>query len=175
MLLFDAYPKIDYFGKNAVNILVRAAIVKKVIEKVEVFYDYVITDGERPDTIASDYYGDPTFDWLVLMSNQILDVYSQWPKPYNVFLDYLQDKYGYVNQLMSEIHHYKYEGDNQLRYIFPMTPATFAELSSIEKFGWVPVYTYDWEDQLNEQKRTIRLISNDYISQIKQELGALFK
>lgn len=174
MLLFEKYPKIVYDGHNAINIMTRAAIRKQVLNKFTVFYDYTVTDGERPDTIAYDYYDDAAFDWLVLMSNSIIDVYSQWPKSYQMFLNYLQSKYGYVNSLMSEIHHYKFTGDNALRTTYVISPETYEGLDNLSRVGWVPVYTYDWESDLNDAKRNIKLISNEYTSQIKKELTVLY-
>ena len=177
MLIFKQLPTLQYNRRDGINLVTRAAIREDVLSKYEVYYPYKIKDGERPDTIASDYYNAATFDWLVLMCNNITNYYSQWPKTDRSFQLYMADKYGNVNATMQEIHHYKYdlEEASVRRITYNITPATYAEMTVDERYGWSPVYTYDWEVDLNEAKRDIRLISNVYLNQIQSELAVLFK
>ena len=40
--------------------------------------------------------------------------------------------------------------------------------------GWTAVSIYDYEDRLNEAKRSIRLLAPAYINQIEKELAKIF-
>ena len=42
------------------------------------FEEFYIPEGVRPDNVAQQFYGDPELDWIVLISNNITDIYSQW-------------------------------------------------------------------------------------------------
>lgn len=41
--------------------------------------------------------------------------------------------------------------------------------------GWIPLRIYDYEKQLNENKREIRLVDVRYVSQIEKEFRKLMK
>ena len=43
------------------------------------FNKYQITEGERPDTVAEKLYGSSDYDWVVLLTAGIVNVYDQWP------------------------------------------------------------------------------------------------
>jgi hypothetical protein len=71
------------------------------------FTKYNIIGNERPDQVAEKYYSDPSFDWVILLSNNILDVRSEWPLDNNSFDSAMLDKYGSYENLHGGIHHYE--------------------------------------------------------------------
>lgn len=180
MDIFENFPTIVYEGKESKNIILKAGLIKDLIKKYKVFYPYSVKDGERPDTIAYDYYGDSSYEWLVCLPNNIIDIHSEWVKSYSEFYRYMQEKYTDVNATKNIILHYEYTGlstDSQLdidRISWKMSVKTFNTISSEEKSGWSPVYVYDYEDRLNEEKREIILLSNQYLGQIDREVRELF-
>lgn len=180
MELFSKIPTTPYNQFTLLNILSKITPLRENFKKLYVYYDYQIKDGERPDTIAYDYYGSSTYAWLVMIVNDMYDVYNQWPRTYREFYDYLKRKYGYVYELKSEIHHYVYEGiegdtsEEIKRKNYLMTPETFNSLTPIQRSGWVPVSVYDWENDLNESKRTIKLLSNKYTKLVDREVSEIF-
>ena len=62
------------------NIFKRAKLRTDVDIATTAFDFRVIKDGERPDTIASKVYDDPELDYVVLITNNITDIRSEWPK-----------------------------------------------------------------------------------------------
>jgi len=44
------------------------------------FETYIVKEGQRPEDVAEDFYGNPEWWWLVLMCNDIIDVESEWTK-----------------------------------------------------------------------------------------------
>ena len=47
--------------------------------KKNVNFDYYdVKAGETPEYIANEFYGDPELHWVILMTNNIVDYYTQW-------------------------------------------------------------------------------------------------
>lgn len=152
------------------NIILKSRIIRDIINNVQVYHPLVIIDGERPDTIAYDYYGNSELYWLVLMSNDIIDPYYDWPLTYAEFNSYIVKKYGKIENAMGQILFW-----SNPNHDYYMTPETKANLSSDDLIGWnVPVYAYDYEYMLNENKRNIRLIDKSYTQQIVDEIGKIY-
>ena len=76
---FDQFPTIQYGKKVATNITVRRAFRETMFERYNSYYPYKIKEGERPDMIAYNYYGDSDLVWLVFLANNIIDPYYDWP------------------------------------------------------------------------------------------------
>lgn len=180
MDIFSRFPTITYNGQTAKNILSKTGLVKDIISKYKIFYPYAIKDGERPDTIAHDYYGNADYEWLVCYPNNIIDIHSDWPKSYKEFYRHMKSIYGDINATKNIIHHYKYTGiggnteEDIARKSWKMSEETYSRLSLEEKSGWTPVYVYDYELELNNNKRNIVLLSNEYILQINKEIRELY-
>lgn len=180
MSFFTNYPLIKYNGLMMRNLMVKSRLVSDVLNRYEVYYPYIIEDGERLDTIAYDYYGDSNYWWVVMLANNIIDPYYDWPLAYEEFKAYIIKKFGSVAAAKSQIKHYKYTGiggDSETditRKSWLMPNETYAALSVEAKSGWTPVYQYDWEEELNDSKRSIQLLDRTYIPQLKKELKTLF-
>ena len=179
MSYFNNFPKINYFNEQSRNIILKSAIVSQVINNVDSFYPYVIKEYQRPDLIAYYEYDDPLLDWVVYLSNNIVDPYYDWPLSSEDFTAYLKKKYNKtIYEIQSEIIHYKYTGltnesaEDIARKSWFMTPTTHSLIGDTS--GWSPVYTYDYEVELNEAKRSIRLLNKIYIPQIKAEIKEIF-
>lgn len=89
------------------NIFKRAKIRDDIFKNLQYFTKYNIIGDERPDAIADKFYKDSTLDWVILLANNILNVYNEWPKPQASFDNYLLEKYGSYERLYKEIHHYE--------------------------------------------------------------------
>lgn len=181
MAYFQYFPVINYNDVNCRNIILKSKIISDVINNVDVFYPYVIKEGMRPDLIAYEQYGNPNLEWVVYFANNIVDPYYSWPLDSDNFKAYLEKKYNKtVFELQQQISHYEYTGltnDTQQdidRKSWKMTTTTFNNLSSEDRSGWTSVSVYDYEDELNEQKRSIMLLSAIYVPQIIQELSEIF-
>ena len=93
MAYFSNFPKIDYSNSTSRNIILKAALVRSVIENNSVFYNYIIKEGQRADMVADEVYGNPTLDWVVYLSNDIVDPFYDWPLDSGNFKRYLEKKY----------------------------------------------------------------------------------
>ncbi len=102
------------------NLFKRGKIRDDIFKNLKFFQKYEIVGDERPDNVAEKIYGDSTLDWVVLLSNNILNVYEEWPKTQNAFDKYLLEKYGSYENLYGGIHHYEtieYKSSNSITII----------------------------------------------------------
>jgi hypothetical protein len=88
------------------NIFKRAKLREDIISIASAFEYYTITENERPEQVAEKIYGDPNLDWVVLTTNNIINVQEQWPLNGNSFNKYMLEKYG-SESAFTEIHHYE--------------------------------------------------------------------
>ena len=79
MSYFRYFPQTIFDNKPVADITRKAKLNKVVSDNVLDYMSYTIEEGERPEDIAYNYYDDQNLAWLVLMSNNIVDVYSEWP------------------------------------------------------------------------------------------------
>ena len=92
---------------NVKNLFKRGKIRSDIFGNLSYFTKYKIIGDERPDNIAFKEYEDSSLDWVVLLSNNILNVQSEWPLPQTSLDEVLLDKYGNYDKLYSSIHHYE--------------------------------------------------------------------
>ena len=90
---------------QAKNIFRRMKIRDDLQNIFTVFDKYEVKEGARPDTIAEEIYGKSDFDWVVLLSANIINVRDQWPLSSKDLYDYTVNKYGLEN--INKIHHYE--------------------------------------------------------------------
>ena len=109
---------LDYIAIK--NIFRRSKLFDYLKDNVSVFNKYYINDGERPDTIAEELYGDSSLDYIVVLMAGITNIHDEWPIQDFQIYDIALAKYG-SEQAMNEIHHYEtYEiKDSQDRQILP--------------------------------------------------------
>lgn len=115
---FRQVPDFEYISRNAEdqiisnyipvkNLFKRGKLRPDIFENLNFFTKYSIVGDERPDNVAFKFYGDETLDWVVLLSNNILNIQSEWPLPQTSLDKILLEKYGSYKNLYSGVHHYE--------------------------------------------------------------------
>ena len=102
------------------NIFRRSKLFDYLKDNISLFNKYYINDGERPDTIAEELYGDSSLDYIVVLMAGITNIHNEWPvQDYQIY-DIALAKYG-SEEVMNETHHYEtFEiRDSQDRQILP--------------------------------------------------------
>jgi hypothetical protein len=189
---FSNYPRIAYdiSGTNstvpdynvAVNLLIRNKLKTAVENDVAVYYPYIVPEGMRPDVLSFQYYGDTIYTWAIYLMNNIIDPYWEWPLSYKDLREYLIDKYGSIETAKSQIHHYEYTAraraektgtsDPVPAYKLEIDYETYTETAVDER---EIIYSYGYEQDLNETKREIQLIDVAYIQSVQEEARGLFR
>ena len=148
---FSRFPSIAYGNALATNILARIKLNSLVRDKKLVFHPYVLKEGERPDTIAEHYYGDPYFAWLVYFANEMIDPYYEWPLSQRDFEQYIRNKYTTIELAQEKIIYYQvnWSADESM-----LTPGAFDSLPAAVKKYWSPVIGFRGSIISYERKQT---------------------
>ena len=195
---FNKFPKLLYTKDNitslVTNILARVSTVKGDVDNSALYYQYSIKEGDTPEMIASKYYGDAELHWTVLLFNNIVDPFYDWPMDYQQFIKYLADKYGSPATAQITINHYEkivqtidnYSGqittntyiiDLESYDALPAEPTsitkTIGPTTTTEIISRNAVSCYDYENNLNESKRIIRLIKKELINDIRTQFNTV--
>jgi hypothetical protein len=88
------------------NLFKRAKLREDIFSDLSFFVKYSILGDERPDNVAYKFYNDSTLDWLILLSNNITNVQTEWPLSQQGFYNFLIDKYG-SDEVLYQVHHYE--------------------------------------------------------------------
>lgn len=78
---------------QAKNILLRAKFSDYYKQSGTLFEPYTILDGDRPDTLAHKIYGRSDLHWIILLFNEIIDPYYEWPLTQKQMEEYMNYKY----------------------------------------------------------------------------------
>ena len=146
------------------DLMSRVKLINNVKENILGFDYYDVKDGETPEMIAHKYYGDVNLHWVVLIANDIIDYYDDWPMSTQRFEQFVKEKYDNPQG----IHHYEItqtSGDTTVT----VDVGTEEDLVLEDYPTATEISNYQYEDRLQEQKRQIRLISPDFISQFVSE------
>ena len=91
------------------NIFRKTKMMDWLSSNATLFNKFEIGDGDRPDTIAEAMYGDPTLDYVVILTAGITNIRNQWPLTDNDLYDYALEKYGSEANLNAAHHYETYE------------------------------------------------------------------
>lgn len=184
--MFQYFPIIDYDIDNdgvpikVTNIVKRFRLVKALENKAVVLTDYQVRERERPDIVAQHFYGDYKLDWLVLLTNQILDPHFEWYMSYYEFRTFLIAKYGSLEAAQTTTHHrekiIQAETERPNGFTIPertviVDATTYSETPDSER---KLITDYEYERDLNESRRNIKLIKKDFLPQITREAESIF-
>ena len=165
-MYFQFLPKLMYdpVGNGnsmlVTNILKRAAFRANMKKETILLTKYDIADGETPEIVADKHHGSTFYHWVVLIVNGISDVYHDWPKSTRQMQTYLSDKY--TEAQLNEVHHYEIpqtSGDTTV--MIEVENTTYPDATAISNL------TYEME--LNEEKRKIDLLKNEYLGFFESE------
>ncbi len=95
----------SYDYVRAKNIFRRAKIRSDIFQAAVAFDKYKIIGEERPDQIAEKLYGSSQFDWIILISNNIINIREEWPLSDFEFNNYITTKY--TTSELGQVHHYE--------------------------------------------------------------------
>jgi hypothetical protein len=88
------------------NLFRRGKLREDILSNLTYFTKYSIIGDERPDSIAYKFYEDESLDWVILLSNNIVNVFNEWPMGQDTFNNYLLEKYLSYENIYST-HHYE--------------------------------------------------------------------
>ena len=153
------------------NIFKRAVLREDVINSYFQFNQYLIEGDDRPDNVASKVYGDANLDWVVLTTNNVINVRDEWPMSQNDLQNYLTNKY--TTAELSYVHHYETLKivDSSQKLIQPKGitveeghSITFIDRGVSKTESKIEAITYlQHEINLNDAKREINVLQKRYV------------
>ena len=161
------------------NIFRRAKLRDDLQNNFTIFNKYEIPMEARPDTVAEDLYGSSQFDWVVLTVAGILNVRNEWPLSNRDLYDYSLDKYG---ESLNSVKFFETTEvkDTNGRMILPKGKAVDSNFT-IPKPGEptatlspvVGISNYEYETRLNEKKRNIFVLREEYLQEFLNDMREL--
>jgi len=165
-MYFDMIPKIYYDSKAnnkydlLTNLMTRVKLRTDIKDDIFDYDYYDVIDGETPEIIAHKYYDNPELHWTILIANDIVDYYRDWPMTTQRFEEYVKDKY----ENPQDVHHYEISqtsGDTTKTINVGLNNTDYESASAISN--------YIYEQRLQDEKRQIRLIGQRFIKQFVDE------
>ena len=166
------------------NLFKRGKLREDIYQNIAFFTKYEIIGNDRPDNVAAEVYGDSDLDWVVLISNNIVNVQSEWPLLQNDFDRFMLDKYG-TYEKMNDIHHYETkEVKNTAGAVIVPEGLQVPSDYSVTYYDWyargeitklssdivVSVTNYEYEEKIENEKRNIFLLKAAYLNIIKDDM-----
>ena len=162
---------------TAKNIFRRMKIRDDLKNVFSVFNKYEINDGDRPDNVAKELYGKSSFDWVVLLTANIVNVRDEWPLSSKELYDFTVSKYG-LTKINEVRHHETTEVKNNRGIVIlpkgkvvddnfkiPNPENINAELNPVRGVTY-----YEYESILNEEKRNIDVLRSEYLQQFLNDI-----
>ena len=186
-LLKDRESNTDFIQTK--NLFRRTKIREDLFANFMQFDKYEIVGDERPDNVSEKVYGRDDLDWVVLLSNNIIDINNEWPLSQLQLNRFLADKY--TPQELVSIHHYETLElrDNKNQLILPaglvvdedfnleyLSGGQIKSTNSLVEGRPVRAVTFfDYENDLNEQKRNINVIKKDFLGMFIKDFERIMK
>lgn len=162
MSYFSKFPLIKYDIKGdgntklVPNIFKRIRVRRGLADNVILYEKMFVQDGDTPDIMADRVYGDPTLHWILLLINNVVDPYYDWPCSDASLLEFIKKKYGVDN--VTATHHW--ENANGL------------EVMSTDP-GAIPITNFAYETKLNDDKRLVKILQPEFLIDFVKEFEFL--
>ena len=171
-MYFNEMPKMVYpYTSNGekrhtiVPDIFRRVILDNFFKNKTALLSYYISDGETPEILAHKFYGTTQYHWVILLTNDIIDVKRDWPLSQEEMVAYCNNKYGTGN--MSDVHHYVLTADTSI--IVDWNGADLA--SGLQK----AITNYDYESNVNDNKRQIFILHDRHLKSVVDQYKSLIK
>ena len=193
---FRQVPNLEYVNRtkgntdisnyiNVKNLFKRGRLREDIFQDTTFFEKYQIEGDDRPDNVSNKFYGSENLDWVVLLSNNILNIQSEWPMTQQSFDEYLLDKYGSIEKI-NEVHHYesvevknsegvvmfpagkRIDEDQSINFYDGQTLTTVSNISK-------EITNLVHETKLNEDKRNIFLLKGIYLGVVLDDMEEMMQ
>ena len=169
------------------NLFKRGKLRDDIFQDLAFFTKYQIEGDDRPDNVAYKIYGDSDLDWVVLLSNNIVNIQSEWPLPQRDFDRYILEKYETYEKL-NDTHHYETkEVKNTIGAIIVPEGLQVPSDYSVTYYDWyqsgdvtrsditTEVTNLDYEEKLDNNKRSIFLLKKIYLNVVQDDLEEMME
>lgn len=177
------------------NLFKKGTLRPDILNQLSFFEKYKIEGDDRPDNVAFKLYNDSTLDWVILLSNNIVNIQSEWPLTQSSFDTYLKEKYGVGLNTEEEVyakiydtHHYEtIEVKNTQGVVIVPTGLQVENGYSVSYYDFyldqqidtgnitVPVTNYEYEEKLENDKRNIYTLKPRYLNIVLDDMEEIMQ
>ena len=168
MAFFRQFPRTFYNIDNTlINIpdIFRRVVPTDLFDNMSYMLEFDIQDGQKPEHISYDMYDTVDYYWLILVCNNIIDPYHDWPKSQLDLVEFAKQRYGEEN--LNKVNHYVDSTDENIRVNFDQTKFNLNEISIVTNI--------QHETNVNESKRRIKLPRADVVEELAGQFRALIR
>jgi hypothetical protein len=180
------------------NLTTTFSLDENTLNNTILYYEYTVPEGETPEIIAHKFYDDVEQHWLIMKMNNIVDPKSDWPMDSRTFATYIEEKYANNGISQSKTGYQWAKTNNHSYYKIETRTLTLTGEKTVDKIQidantYTNVQTstssytladgyqlslsidktilsyYDYELELNEEKRNIKIMKPEYVSIIQDE------
>jgi hypothetical protein len=164
------------------NLFKRGVLREDIFQNLSFFTKYEIKGNDRPDNVAFEVYGDSTLDWVILITNNIINIQSEWPMSQTDFDSFLLEKYGSYDTLYNGVHHYETEevknSENvmivpaglQVESDYSITYFDYLTDTLVTRNPTITVTNYEYEEKLENEKRNIFTLKPRYLNVVLDDM-----
>jgi len=190
---FRQVPDFDYVSRlpeskisdyvKVKNLFKKGKLRNDIFQDVTVFTKYQISGDDRPDNVAFEVYNNPDLDWIILLSNNIVNIQTEWPLPQNDFDKLLLSRYKSYENLYSGIHHYETtEVTNSQGVVIVPAGLYVASDYKTEYYDYYQdslvtvqdavkaVTNYEYEEEQENKKRNIFILKERYLGIVLDDM-----
>jgi len=170
------------------NLFKKGKIREDIFQNLSFFEKYKIIGNDRPDNVAFEIYGDSKLDWVVLLSNNILNIQTEWPLPQTDFDAFLLNKYDDYDTLYNGIHHYETEEVKNSQGVTIVPAGLQVDASySVSYYDFfieqqittgnisIPVTNYEYEEKVENDKRNIYLLKPRFLNIVLDDMDDIMQ
>ena len=191
---FKQLPDFDYVSRlpdakisdyiTVKTLFKRAELRPDIFQDLTSFEKYQIKGDDRPDNVAFDFYQDSNLDWLVLLSNNIINIQTEWPLTQIDFDRFVLDKYGSYAELGSTHHYETVEIKNSSGVVMlEKEREVYADFTLSYFDAWLgtqqditnancvnEVTNLQYEEKIEDAKRNIFLLKTRYLNIVLDDM-----
>jgi hypothetical protein len=170
------------------NLFKKGKLREDIFQNVAFFEKYKIVGDDRPDNVAFEVYDDSSLDWVVLLSNNVLNIQSEWPLPQTDFDRFVLDKYGDYNTLYNGIHHYETTEVKNTQGVTIIPAGLQVDSSySVSYYDFftdlqvttgnlaIPITNYEYEEKVENDKRNIFILKSRYLNIVFDDMEEIMQ
>jgi hypothetical protein len=166
-MFFSKFDTISYDNKDIRDLSQAIIIRPEIKENKDLFFYYELEEGERPETVAFDFYGSSHYNYVFLLMNDIVDPFFDWPLERNELIALCEERYGAPGIVNGQ---YDQTGYYAVRH-WEKDGIFYQE--EFKPVGSVAVSYIEYEERLNDAKRRVKVLYPELIARLDKELELL--
>jgi hypothetical protein len=174
-MYFSFFPQGTYDLKGngtetlVTDLMIRVKVRSKVMEESMLYDLYDVPEGETPEMTALKHFGNSQYHWIILLTNDVLDRYYDWPLTTFEFENYITEKYTNPDG----VHHYEITQSSGKTTGEGPSDYSHKIIVNSTEVGATAVSNREYEQRIQDQKRQIKLLDTAYLPIFIEEFEKL--